>query len=354
MDDFGIDSHKLIYHISRVHKWLNGENIYPIYLELSPSGACNHRCTFCALDYLHYKPQFIDKGVLNNFLIKAAELGVKSVMYSGEGEPFLHPEIDELIIHAKQTGLDVSVTTNGVHCNENIISKCLSSLSWIRFSLNAGTASTYQKIHRCKPDDFKRVLDNLQTAVRVRGLNHYPCTIGVQLTLIPENAHEISLLAPLLKNIGVDYLTIKPFSPHPMSCSKISANMNHMDYLYTADNLKQLSNENFKIIFRDNAINKMREKKPYKNCLGLPFFAYISSDGNIYACSTFLGNNKFCYGNIYQNSFSEIWESACRHEILNFMSTELNPEKCRQACRLDEINRYLWELKYPSAHVNFI
>ena len=52
MDKYRIDSHKLVYHVSRVNGWLNGENIYPIYAEISPSGACNHRCSYCALDFM--------------------------------------------------------------------------------------------------------------------------------------------------------------------------------------------------------------------------------------------------------------------------------------------------------------
>ena len=27
---------------------------------------------------------------------------------------------------------------------------------------------------------------------------------------------------------------------------------------------------------------------------------------------------------------------------------------CREACRLDEINKYLYEIKHPGEHVNFI
>ncbi|HAB51888.1 MAG TPA: radical SAM protein, partial [Ignavibacteriales bacterium] len=51
MDKYRIDSHKLMYHVSRINDWLEGKIIYPIYAEISPSGACNHRCTYCALDF---------------------------------------------------------------------------------------------------------------------------------------------------------------------------------------------------------------------------------------------------------------------------------------------------------------
>lgn len=53
-DKIRMDSHKLIYHPEQVAKWLRGENIYPIEVEISPSGACNHRCVFCAVDYVGY------------------------------------------------------------------------------------------------------------------------------------------------------------------------------------------------------------------------------------------------------------------------------------------------------------
>lgn len=52
MDKYRIDSHKLIYHVSRVNDWLNGKLIYPIYMEISPIGSCNHRCIFCAYDFI--------------------------------------------------------------------------------------------------------------------------------------------------------------------------------------------------------------------------------------------------------------------------------------------------------------
>jgi len=112
-DEFRIDSHKLIFHPLRVSKWLSGEKIYPIYAELSPSGACNHRCTFCALDYMEYKPRFLDTALLKERLTEMGRLGLRSIMYGGEGEPFLHKDIGDIIVHTKRSGIDVGITTNG-------------------------------------------------------------------------------------------------------------------------------------------------------------------------------------------------------------------------------------------------
>jgi molybdenum cofactor biosynthesis enzyme MoaA len=99
MDDFGIDSHKLVYHPTRLSDWLKGEDIYPIYIEVSPIGACNHRCTFCALDYMEYTPHFIEKELLKERLSEMGRLGVKSIMFAGEGEPLLYKDIGEIINH---------------------------------------------------------------------------------------------------------------------------------------------------------------------------------------------------------------------------------------------------------------
>jgi cyclic pyranopterin phosphate synthase len=354
MDDFRIDSHKLIYHIPRVNQWLMGEDISPIYLEISPSGTCNHRCLFCAFDYLGYKSRFIDTKSLKDFLTQAAGCGIKSVMYSGEGEPLLHKDITELIVYTRKLGIDVAITTNGVFLNEKIARECLDSLSWVKISLNAATSDTYAKVHGCRYEDFDLVLKNIDTAVELKRKNNYPSIIGVQMVLLPDNASEVTVLASLLKAKGVDYLIIKPFSRHPLSRCSIKGNFDYNNYLYLADELKQYSTDEFRIIFRFQAMNKLKEKRAYQGCPGISFFAYIASNGDIFPCQSFVSKGELSYGNIHRESFSEIWKGPTKGKVFNFLTTDLDVRQCRAACRLDEINRYLWELKHPSAHVNFI
>ena len=59
----------------------------------------------------------------------------------------------------------------------------------------------------------------------------------------------------------------------------------------------------------------------------------------------YLGDERFLYGNIYENTFKEIWEGGKRKESLNWFENNLNAKECRINCRMDEINQYLWNLK---------
>lgn len=354
MDEYVIDSHKLMYHADRLAPWSSGKDIYPLYVEIAPCGVCNHRCIFCALDYLGYKPAFLEKKVLKVFLKDISRLGAKSIMFAGEGEPLLHKDISELVVYAKSQGLDVAITSNGVLLSKELSRKILGSLSWLRISLNAGSAATYSSIHRTDALDFDRVINNIKEAVRLKDKKRYNCTIGVQLLLLNENYKEVSKLAQTLSKIGVDYLIIKPYSQHPLSKNRLKAALDYKHFLFLEEKLKIYAKGNFKIIFRKNTMLKIAEKKPYEKCLGLPFWAYLSSKGDLYACSAFLGDERFCYGNIYKESFEKIWNGSKRKKIMKMMKELWDIKNCREVCRLDEINRYLWSLKNPPSHVNFI
>ena len=356
MDEFGIDGHKLMYHVDRVHDWLQGEPVYPIYVEISPAGACNHRCTFCAVDYIGYQTRYLDKEVLMKCLTDMGKHGVRSVMYAGEGEPLLYKHLPEIIRHTKKAGIDVSITTNAVALTDKFCQEALSSISWIKASVNGGTPETYAKIHQTKPIDFERAFTNLERAVQIKNEKKYHTTLGIQCLLLPENAGEMTLLAERAKSMGLHYLVVKPYSQHLMSDTHLYEHVDYDEFKDLEDELARFDGDGFNIIFRSHTMEKLRETTRYYNvCQATPFFwAYIMASGDVYGCSAYLEDERFCYGNINKSLFSEIWEGEKRMKSIDYVRHQLNISECRKNCRMDEVNRYLWDVKHPKPHANFI
>lgn len=351
-DKIRMDSHKLIFHPERVAGWQKGENIYPIELEVSLTNACNHRCIFCAVDYTGYQPTMLDKDILKKNIPEFAKKGVKSIIYAGEGEPLLHKNAPDIINRTKENGIDAAMSTNGVLLTPDVSKECLASLTWIRFSTAAITDRTYEKIHQCRQGDLSLVLSNMEEAVRVKRDQKASTTIGVQLLLLPDNKREVVPMAKELKQIGVDYFTVKPFSQHPQSRNILQ--VDYQEMMDVEQELIELATEDYKIYFRAHSMQKLTCRRDYSQCLALPFMVYIDAKGNLWPCIVFMGNKELSYGNLYQESFQDIWEGDRRKQLVEYFSKMDLEQNCRELCRLDEMNKYLNELKHPGEHVNFI
>jgi radical SAM protein with 4Fe4S-binding SPASM domain len=362
-DKYSIDSHKLMYHPQRVAQWLDADNkwskikdVYPIYIEISPIGACNHRCTFCSVDYLSHDTGKQKYDVLEKRVKEMGRLGVKSIMFAGEGEPSLWKPLPDLLDVCSHAGIDTSMTTNMVPFTANNRERFVQNCKWIKASINAGTAEDYEKVHQTKKEEFKQVLNNFEKCVEIRDQNQYNCTLGGQMLLLPENKDGAISLARELKDVGADYLVIKPYTQSQYGISREYEGLQYDTTLELEQSLKEYETDDFKIIFRAHAMNKLKDAKlPYNTCYSTPsFWAYVMADGGVYTCQTFAGDERFCIGNINDQGFQEVWEGKKRKEQLRFMLNDLDISECRQNCRMDEVNRYLWGLKNPNPHVNFI
>ena len=365
-DRYAIDSHKLIYHpqrvaqyLSAVDAWDKAKDVYPIYVEMSPVGACNHRCTFCAVDYIGYKSIRMDTRMLERRIPEMAALGVKSIMFAGEGEPLLHTDITEIVLFCRDAGIDVSFTTNATVMRDHFLEHALPHISWIKVSLNAGTPETYAKIHRTKAADFHKVVDNLKRAVARRREAQLHCTLGAQILLLPENTHEIEQLAHLCRDeIGLDYLVVKPYSQHLSSLTRAYEAVDYSAQIALGQQLEALSTDSFSLVFRGHAMQKHStdQARGYDSCSATPFFwGYVMADGAVYGCSAYLLDERFAYGNLNTQTFKEVWQGEARRNNFEYVRHGLDISECRKNCRMDEVNRYLARLReHRVPHVNFI
>lgn len=366
MDKYAIDSHKLIYHPQRVAQfmdagddWEKAKHVYPIYVEVSPVGACNHRCTFCAVDYIGYQSRMLNADTFSERLAEMGHLGVKSIMYAGEGEPLLHKKINQIVRATKEAGIDVSFTTNATVLNEKFIEESLPLTTWMKVSINAGTAESYAQIHRTKEKDFDRVVENLKRAISAKKSQNLDCVVGAQSLLLPENAHEMETLAKICRDdIGLDYLVVKPYSQHMFSDTRQYEGIDYTDYLDQAAGLNSLNTNDFQVVFRENTMKKYTqdESERYTKCNATPFFwAYVMANGDVSGCSAYLLDDNFMYGNLNERTFQSVWEGPEREKSFHYVRERLDIKECRVNCRMDEVNRYLYRLREGLVdHVNFI
>ncbi len=362
MDKYLIDHHKIMYHPERIALWLKAQTsweaakkLYPIYAEISLSQDCNHACRFCAFDYLRKEGIFANFENLKKAIKDMAQGGVKSINFSGEGEPLLHPRAREIIKYAKKSGFDLGLTTNGSLLSEKLLKEILPYLTWLRVSLDAARAETHFKIHRPRVPDFERIISNLKEAVKIKKSEKLSCTLGVQMLLLPDNWQEAVPLARLVKKIGVDYLVIKPYSQHPQSKNRYYENISYEKYLVLSSKLLKEKTKNFEIIFREKTMKRLHKKRGYSICHSVPFFwVHLATNGDVYSCGNFVGDLRFKLGNYNEKSFKEIWEGERRKEHIKFILNEFDLKECRKNCRMDKINCYLEKLRNPPPHVNFI
>ena len=354
MDEWHIDGTKIQYHPARVAQWLEAgddwekaKKVYPIYWEITTSAACNHRCTFCSVDAIGYPAILFDADVLGSRMAEAKNLGVKSVMFAGTGEPLVHKRISTITESAVGSGLDVAFTTNGVLLDRLVpIDLC----TWIKISLNAGRQETYAAIHKTKEEDWDKVWRNIEGAVKRKG----KCTIGVQCVVLPENVYEMRELASLCVDAGVDYLVLKPYSQATFSITRQYEGTDYKAMRSYLEGVKDFDSKTFKVIYRANAMGQeITGKHGFTKCNATPtFWCYAMADGRLFTCSAHLMDERFCIGNLNDQSFQEIWEGEKRRQNWELMR-DFNIKQCRLSCRMAQANKYLQDFERVQ-HVNFV
>lgn len=355
MKPYNFDGHKLMYHLDRVQEFNASGDCFPLYLELSPVGSCNHRCLFCAYDFIGYPNRKLEIGRTLKLIDELADAGLRSILFAGEGEPLLHPDLPQMICHAKANGIDAGLFTNGQLMTSEKIAAILPSLTFIRFSFNGGNAESYARVHQVKPEAFSATIAAIAKAANFKKSQGLETAIGAQFVVIPENIDSLTEAAVILRDAGADYLAVKPFvQQHQQQGYQMETPLDptHLDACLAA--AESISNETFRVMVRKTSFTDYGIRR-YSHCFGTSFISAINSAGDVATCLPYWDNAEFVFGNIHQQSFREIWQGERRRAIKTIVEQRLDVQSCPPNCRPNAINDFLYELKYPSVeHINFI
>ena len=158
----------------------------------------------------------------------------------------------------------------------------------------------------------------------------------------------------MCNQLDVDYLVIKPCS----DTANGTLNAPHEKYGMMEDLLRKAEKETrsgYRAVVKWNKMNNCGEKD-YDVCYGTPFLLQISGDGTVFPCGHFFSirRNEFEMGNLIQQSFKDIIHSDRYWMIQEKMKT-LNVHKdCETNCRHYYLNQFLFKIKNPPNHINFI
>jgi len=317
--------------VDRVHDWLDNKNPPPITLEIDLTNRCNNNCPKC----IGFRQPLVDMENPKRIIKEVAKFGVRGIIFSGGGEPLLHPELPECVKYASSLGLDVAVISNGLAMTKGMAWKLKPYCTWIRISLDAYKPETHERVHGVK-DCLKIVKENIKSLAKATGR----ATIGVGFLVSELVLDEMLPATEFCKEAGVDYIQFRPF---------------HYDYTPIDKQLKQclkLGTDKFKVLYSKGKYDDMKHKEDrgYSICYGQQFASVISATGKMYVCCHFRANERFCLGDLNTKSFAEIWNSRQRQAAIR----RIDLTKCVPFCRCNSFNKILYSIKQKKEHINFL
>jgi MoaA/NifB/PqqE/SkfB family radical SAM enzyme len=320
----------------------------PIQATLLLTNRCNLRCIHCYFYSPHIKRpnmyQLRSAKVMNLELsdeyIKSLQtldadskrshaiideliaMGTQSFIFSGNGEPFLHNEIFELISRAKSAGCECIANTNGTLLNPVIIDELVTKgFDELKITTMAGTPEMYVQTHSgVKPEIFLKLRDNLiYLADRKSALGVKKPLVSLVFIVISENCDGIAEFIDFAISVRADQVLFRPIDdvedpglrklvPTPAQAGFVR------EQLMKAKSYLASRNIGHNIDFFLKAFREQLDTKVLYDIIPCYYgwlWVRIDEDGLVYPCCR-------CYkplGNIYEKKFHEIWNGSAYQQF---------------------------------------
>jgi MoaA/NifB/PqqE/SkfB family radical SAM enzyme len=170
---------------------------------------CNNHCTFCAVG--NRLPRNAETAAVRRLLERSRSEGVRLLDLDG-GEPTLHPDLLQLIGHARGLGYEqIAVTTNGRRLAYGRFARALarSGVTTVLVSLHGPSAGVHGAITSV-PESFEQTVAGIRNLVDVAP----PwLEVGVNTTVARQNVDRLGEIAALVEELGVRRLTLQLLTP---------------------------------------------------------------------------------------------------------------------------------------------
>lgn len=341
---------KILNHWQTINDIVKGKNPPPVSCEIDPSNLCNHDCVWCMYhSFRKEKSEMIPDEIMFNLIRDLGKKRVKSITFTGGGEPLINPAVVEGLYKTREAGMEAGLVTNGGPMTAAICRAIIETCSFLRVSLDSASIDTHNKLHRPKnsdKDNFIQIIKNIKNLISLRKKKQ-SLTVGIAFLVHPLNYHEIYKASKLARDIGVDYIQIRPvYIPGGALSSRILSETEKL-----VRKSLELQTTNFKVFTILHRFDEVIHlDRGYTTCLGHSLVGVVGADCNVYVCCQLRGNPNFRFGNLKEKSFWKIWNSREKQKVLRKIDVNKCPP-CRYS-KYNELLEYLMDKERP--HKNFL
>lgn len=356
MNQFINPRSKLFQHMDVLHQIRRGGRPAPVNVEIDLSNRCSLGCSWCHFAYTHTKGPLagkmdkpegaIDGGDLMNWVFaqgmlrELASAGVKSVTFTGGGEPTLHPQFNDIIHLARVWGMDVGLYTHGGHIDNKRAELLKEECVWVFVSLDECTADAYKDSKGV--NRFEAATDGVRRLVAAEG----KATIGVGFLLHPHNYHKVRQMVALGRELGADYVQFRP-TVH-FDVANPDALVEDTQWIdWAVGWLNEFKDDPFVIA----DIERFRmyqgwQGHGYETCHWSALQTVITPNGKVWRCTNKREHPDALLGDLSVESFADVWARSGGPCSVD--------DKCRVMCIGHTKNLVLENVMQPMQHANFI
>lgn len=324
---------------------VEGETAYtsPFFVAVDLTRRCNLNCLHCRYhSCLSQYPSPVqgpisdmDPEILKALLDELKTTGTREIIFAGEGEPLLYPNILGVISSAKAAGLRVNIVTNGTLLDETIIRSLIEMrLDLLTVSLWASSPEEYERLYPgTKPAYFNRALDALRlvTDLKAGGKSLFPA-LRLHRPISRDNFSTVETASEQAAACGCNQFTIAPVHTlkGDVSIYKLSAEEQadlFSSLSRTEKALRRQSIEhNFGVARQLYRIGE--EVWNSVSCYNGWVYARIRIDGTVYPCS----RCDLPMGNLGEKSLSQIWNGDAYRSFRRTVSTRKGLASMKKYC----------------------
>jgi len=317
-----------------------GEYLPPITVDTDPSNRCNFSCQWCNADIVIKKgnqegcQKELSKDQLFRLSDFYADWGVRSSCVAGGGESLMNRATPDFLIHLRSNGVEPGLITNGSLINSRTAEIIAKNCRWVGFSMDAGTAGTYNTAKGLTPtsDMFQRVLHNIHAVVEHVKHHNTECDVCYKYLMHPMNAKEIYQAAALAKHIGVKDFHLRPVGWDNLSKTTRFAALDYTDLLEEIDDqivrAMDLEDENFHFYgIRHKFTPTFERKINFSRCWAAPLILTFGADGNCHLCFDIRGRKDLilCRHDPNPQEILKHWNSPRHKEMIRTIDIQKCP-----------------------------